>query len=149
MVGHHASSSLRMGPIDDPMSVLDAYGRPWGTQNLYVMDMSAAPTLGNGNPMGQAYLIGTMGGQFLAALENAAPGLSAKDACTPADDFFAARDVVLFNVGGENSTCTSEGANAVSTGLYITVNVLLFVLAFAALVLAIIVFSRRSTYSAI
>lgn len=48
--GYHATSSCRMGAVDDPMSVLDPSLRVIGTEDLRVVDASAMPSNVSGNP---------------------------------------------------------------------------------------------------
>ena len=43
--GHHASCSNRMGPKNDPLSVVDSNFKVYGTQNLRVVDASVFPAI--------------------------------------------------------------------------------------------------------
>ncbi|MEU9983166.1 GMC family oxidoreductase [Streptomyces sp. NPDC050856] len=43
--GWHATGSARMGPADDPMSVVDQEGRVHGTENLRIVDASVFPSI--------------------------------------------------------------------------------------------------------
>jgi choline dehydrogenase len=43
--GHHASCSCQMGPKSDPMAVVDANFRVYGTTNLRVVDASIFPRI--------------------------------------------------------------------------------------------------------
>ena len=46
----HASGTARIGRSDDPTAVVDASGRVYGVEGLYVADASVMPTLPAGNP---------------------------------------------------------------------------------------------------
>ncbi len=41
--GHHVSCTAKMGPISDPMAVVDQYGKVYGTEGLRVVDASIMP----------------------------------------------------------------------------------------------------------
>ncbi len=43
ITAHHVSSTCKMGPSDDPMAVVDQYGRVHGIDNLRVVDASIMP----------------------------------------------------------------------------------------------------------
>ena len=40
---HHVSCTCKMGPVNDPMAVVDQYGNVHGLQNLRVADASIMP----------------------------------------------------------------------------------------------------------
>jgi choline dehydrogenase len=46
----HPTGTCRMGPADDPGSVVDGNGRVHGIQNLFVADASILPTIPRANP---------------------------------------------------------------------------------------------------
>ena len=50
ITAHHVSSTCRMGPADDPMAVVDQYGRVHGAQRLRVIDASIMPEAVRANP---------------------------------------------------------------------------------------------------
>ena len=50
ITAHHVSSTCRMGPEDDPMAVVDQYGRVHGAQGLRVIDASIMPKAVRANP---------------------------------------------------------------------------------------------------
>ena len=50
ITAHHVSSTCRMGPADDPTTVVDQYGRVHGTQGLRVIDASIMPEAVRANP---------------------------------------------------------------------------------------------------
>ena len=50
ITAHHVSSTCRMGPKDDPMAVVDQYGRVHGAQGLRVIDASIMPEVVRANP---------------------------------------------------------------------------------------------------
>ena len=50
ITAHHVSSTCRMGPADDPMAVVDQYGRVHGAQGLRVIDASIMPEAVRANP---------------------------------------------------------------------------------------------------
>ncbi|PWY82039.1 glucose-methanol-choline oxidoreductase [Aspergillus heteromorphus CBS 117.55] len=51
----HASCTCKMGRRGDPMAVVDAQGRVFGTEGLRVVDASAMPFLPPGHPQGSIY----------------------------------------------------------------------------------------------
>lgn len=87
--GHHGACTARMGSIHDRMAVADGFGRVFGTQNLYVGDMAAAPELGNGNPQSQAMMIGDQTGAYLAQR------VLAESVCNSNDEAWILRTPVL------------------------------------------------------
>ena len=50
ITAHHVSSTCRMGPVDEPMAVVDQYGRVHGVQGLRVIDASIMPEAVRANP---------------------------------------------------------------------------------------------------
>jgi choline dehydrogenase len=46
---YHPSCSCKMGPVTDPMAVVDMAGRVHGMEGLRVVDSSIMPTITNGN----------------------------------------------------------------------------------------------------
>ncbi|MCJ1462841.1 hypothetical protein MMC07_001444 [Pseudocyphellaria aurata] len=54
---YHASSTCKMGKLDDPMAVVDSQGRVIGVEKLRVADASAFPFLPPGLPMGTVYMV--------------------------------------------------------------------------------------------
>uniref|UniRef100_A0A6B2L0X6 Glucose-methanol-choline oxidoreductase N-terminal domain-containing protein n=1 Tax=Arcella intermedia TaxID=1963864 RepID=A0A6B2L0X6_9EUKA len=55
--GHHMTGTARMGRKCDKMAVLDTNLRPFGTQNLYVVDASAFPKIVAGQPTFAVYML--------------------------------------------------------------------------------------------
>ena len=43
ITAHHVSSTCKMGPADDPMAVVDQYGKVHGVDGLRVVDASIMP----------------------------------------------------------------------------------------------------------
>lgn len=57
MTIYHASSTCKMGSLNDSMAVLDSKARVYGTQNLRVVDASAFPFLPPGHPQSTVYAL--------------------------------------------------------------------------------------------
>jgi len=56
--GHHISGTCKMGPEDDPMAVVDQYGRVHGVDGLRVADASIMPDCVRANTNQTALMIG-------------------------------------------------------------------------------------------
>ena len=54
---YHASSTCKMGKLDDKLAVVDSKARVYGVRNLRVVDASAFPFLPPGLPMGTVYML--------------------------------------------------------------------------------------------
>lgn len=56
--GNHMAGTCKMGPVSDPMAVVDNRLRVHGIRNLRVADASIMPTISTGNTQAPAYGIG-------------------------------------------------------------------------------------------
>lgn len=56
--GHHASGTCKMGPVGDPMSVVDDHCRVRGVTCLRVVDCSISPILHSANTQTASYIYG-------------------------------------------------------------------------------------------
>ena len=65
ITAHHVSSTCRMGPADDPMAVVDQYGRVQGTQGLRVIDASIMPEAVRANPNLTVIAMAEMAADFM------------------------------------------------------------------------------------
>jgi choline dehydrogenase len=63
---YHPSGSVRMGPSDDPMAVLDHRMQVRGIDNLRVIDCSAIPFLPSANTNAAALMLGHRAAEFAA-----------------------------------------------------------------------------------
>ena len=63
---YHPSGSLRMGPENDPMSVLDSRLRVRGVEGLRVIDCSIIPLIPSGNTNAPAMAIGSKAASLIA-----------------------------------------------------------------------------------
>ena len=63
---YHPSGSLRMGPDNDPMSVLDSRLRVRGVEGLRVIDCSIIPLIPSGNTNAPAMAIGSKAASLIA-----------------------------------------------------------------------------------
>jgi choline dehydrogenase len=63
--GYHPSGTVRMGPADDPMAVVDQYGRARCVDGLVVADASIMPTVPRANTNLTCIMIGEMVGEWL------------------------------------------------------------------------------------
>lgn len=72
----HPAGSCKMGPVADPLAVVDATGAVHGVQGLYVADASIMPAITRGNPnlpiamIGARIAAGLLGVQPSEAVEN-------------------------------------------------------------------------------
>ena len=67
ITAHHVSSTCRMGTADDPMAVVDQYGRVHGTQGLRVVDASIMPEAVRANPNLTVIAMAAMASDFVKA----------------------------------------------------------------------------------
>ena len=65
--GHHISCTCKMGPADDPMAVVDQYGRVHGVEGLRVVDASIMPDCVRANINVTTMMIGERVSEFLKA----------------------------------------------------------------------------------
>jgi choline dehydrogenase len=63
--GYHPSGTVRMGPDDDPMAVVDQYGRARCVDSLVVADASIMPTVPRANTNLTSIMIGEMVGEWV------------------------------------------------------------------------------------
>ena len=63
---YHPSGSLRMGPDNDPMSVVDSRLRVRGVEGLRVIDCSIIPLIPSGNTNAPAMAIGSKAASLIA-----------------------------------------------------------------------------------
>ena len=63
--GHHISCTCKMGPPDDPMAVVDQYGRVYGLRGLRVADASIMPDCVRANTNVPTMMIGERVADFL------------------------------------------------------------------------------------
>ena len=63
---YHPSGSLRMGPDNDPMSVVDGRLRVRGVEGLRVIDCSIIPLIPSGNTNAPAMAIGSKAASLIA-----------------------------------------------------------------------------------
>jgi choline dehydrogenase len=63
--GYHPCGTVRMGPADDPMAVVDQYGRCRSVDGLVVADASIMPTVPRANTNLTAIMIGEMVGEWI------------------------------------------------------------------------------------
>jgi choline dehydrogenase len=63
--GYHPSGTVRMGPADDPMAVVDQYGRCRSVDQLVVADASIMPTVPRANTNLTCIMIGEMVGEWI------------------------------------------------------------------------------------
>lgn len=62
---HHVSSTARMGKHDDPMSVVDQFGKVYGVTNLRIADLSIMPDCIRANTNATAIMIGEKISEFI------------------------------------------------------------------------------------
>ena len=62
---HHVSSTARMGKHDDPMSVVDQFGKVYGVTNLRIADLSIMPDCIRANTNATAIMIGEKISDFI------------------------------------------------------------------------------------
>ena len=65
--GHHISCTCKMGPADDPMAVVDQFGRVHGLRGLRVADASIMPDCVRANTNVPTMMIGERVSDFLAS----------------------------------------------------------------------------------
>ena len=70
---YHPGGTCRMGPVNDPMAVLDAHMRVRGIDNLRVCDLSAMPNINAGNTNAPAMMMGSRCAAFVAGPAAAQP----------------------------------------------------------------------------
>lgn len=70
---YHPSGSVRMGPDDDPMAVLDSRMRVRGIARLRVIDCSAIPFIPSANTNAAAIMLGRRAAEFVASSEEHPP----------------------------------------------------------------------------
>ena len=63
--GYHPCGTVRMGPEDDPMAVVDQYGRCRSVDGLVVADASIMPTVPRANTNLTCIMIGEMVGEWV------------------------------------------------------------------------------------
>ena len=63
--GFHPCGTVRMGPADDPMAVVDQYGRCRSVDRLVVADASIMPTVPRANTNLTCIMIGEMVGEWI------------------------------------------------------------------------------------
>jgi choline dehydrogenase len=63
--GYHPCGTVRMGPRDDPMAVVDQYGRCHAVDRLVVADASIFPTVPRANTNLTAIMVGERVGEWL------------------------------------------------------------------------------------
>jgi len=63
--GYHPCGTAKMGPVDDPMAVVDQYGRCHRIEQLVVADASIMPTVPRANTNLTTIMIGEMIGEWL------------------------------------------------------------------------------------
>lgn len=63
--GYHPCGTVRMGPADDPMAVVDQYGRCRSIDRLVVADASIMPTVPRANTNLTCIMIGEMIGEWI------------------------------------------------------------------------------------
>jgi choline dehydrogenase len=63
--GFHPSGTVRMGPADDPVAVVDQYGRCRSVDGLVVADASIMPTVPRANTNPTCIMIGEMVGEWI------------------------------------------------------------------------------------
>jgi len=63
--GYHPSGTIRMGPVTDPMAVVDQFGRARCVDQLVVADASIMPTVPRANTNLTCIMIGEMVGEWL------------------------------------------------------------------------------------
>ena len=89
---HHPQGTNRMGNIADDNSVVDSRGRVWGTQNLYVIDMSTNSFGVDFFPSSNAISLG-----WLQAEAMTAHHAQASATVCPVNDFLGAQRSELFD----------------------------------------------------
>lgn len=62
---YHLSSTVKMGPISDPLSCVDHELKVYGINSLRVVDVSIVPSTVTGHINAQAFLIGEKGADFI------------------------------------------------------------------------------------
>ena len=63
--GYHPSCTAHMGPSDDPLAVVDQYGRCYGVEGLVVADASIMPSVPRANTNLSTIMIGEHIGEWL------------------------------------------------------------------------------------
>jgi len=63
--GYHPCGTAKMGPADDPLAVVDQFGRCHGVDQLVVADASIMPTVPRANINLSTIMIGEMMGEWL------------------------------------------------------------------------------------
>jgi len=63
--GYHPSGTVKMGPADDPLAVVDQYGRCHALDQLVVADASIMPAVPRANTNLTSIMIGEMVGEWL------------------------------------------------------------------------------------
>ena len=63
--GYHPCGTAKMGPVDDPLAVVDQFGRCHGVDQLVVADASIMPTVPRANINLSTIMIGEMMGEWL------------------------------------------------------------------------------------
>lgn len=66
---HHPVGTCKMGPVSDPMAVLDAELRVRGIEGLRVCDSSIMPTINSSNTNAPTIMIGEKGADLIRGLE--------------------------------------------------------------------------------
>jgi choline dehydrogenase-like flavoprotein len=64
---YHPGGTCKLGKKDDPMAVVDACLKVYGTKNLRVIDCSIMPTLHSGHTQMPAYGIAEKGAEIIQA----------------------------------------------------------------------------------
>ena len=62
--GYHPCGTTPMGPADDPLAVVDQYGRVYGVEGLHVADAGIMPTIPRANTNIPTIMIGERFGEW-------------------------------------------------------------------------------------
>ncbi|XP_037292675.1 glucose dehydrogenase [FAD, quinone] [Manduca sexta] len=74
MTIYHLSCTAKMGPVSDPMAVVDPKLRVYGVEGLRVIDASIMPTITNGNINAPVIMIGEKGADLIKEYWLSKPG---------------------------------------------------------------------------
>lgn len=125
---HHPQGSCRAGNVNDANSVTDSRGRVWGTQNLYIIDMSNIAEPVDMFPSTNAMALGFLQAEALWAND------PSETALCNTKDFTGASDELKFDVS-ENPLTPAVIGLGVTTGVLgvATLGVILFMIIRSAL----------------